>query len=48
MQELAEKVCRIFADADKQIDMKTIAAHRHNPKVNSDRLYEIYQSIIEA
>lgn len=48
IEMLAEKVCRIFADADKQIDMKTIAAHRHNPKVNSDRLYEIYQSIIEA
>ena len=48
IEMLAEKVCQIFSDADKQIDMKAIAAHRHDPKVNSDRLYEIYQSIVEA
>lgn len=47
IEMLAEKVCNVFAAKDKQVDMKTIAAERHNSKVNSDTLYNIYKQIVE-
>lgn len=42
---LAAKICRIFANADKQIDMKTAAIQRHDPKMNSMQLLETYRMI---
>lgn len=46
VEMLAEKVCKIFSLAEKQIDMRIIASHRHNSIINSNRLLEIYKSII--
>ena len=45
VEMLAEKVCQIFANADNQIDMKGIAAKRHDPKSNSTNLLSIYKNI---
>lgn len=45
VEMLAEKVCQIFANADNQIDMKGIAAKRHDPKSNSTKLLSIYKNI---
>ena len=43
---LADKICNIFESRDSQVDMKEIAMRRHNPDINSRRLYEIYLDII--
>lgn len=43
---LAQKVCNIFAAEDNQVSMKAEAEKRHDPKINSERLYEIYNSIV--
>lgn len=45
---LAEKVCGIFSRSDNQTSMISIATRRHDPKINSEQLYFIYQSIINA
>ena len=42
---LAEKVCNVFAAEENQIDMKAIAAERHDRKANSDTLYNIYKQV---
>lgn len=42
---LAEKMCRLFADEDKQVDMVQVAKLRHNQKLNAERLIEIYKTI---
>ena len=44
---LAEKVCRVFADGSKQIDMIETASKRHCQIDNAIQLYHIYQSIKE-
>lgn len=48
IEMLAEKVCKVFANAEKQSYMKETATKRHNPSINSRQLYSIYQSIINA
>lgn len=45
IEMLAEKVCRIFSNKEKQINMQRIAAERHNPNLNSEQLYRIYETI---
>lgn len=45
VEVLAEKVCNVFAAEEKQIDMKAIAAERHDRKANSDTLYNIYKQV---
>lgn len=44
---LAEKICRVFADKDQQVDMRSVAVERHDSEVNSKRLVLIYETIIE-
>ena len=45
VEVLAEKVCNVFAAEEKQIDMKAIAAERHDRKANRDTLYNIYKQV---
>ena len=45
MEMLAEKVCRVFADADNQVDMRIVSAERHNPNLNCVKLYSVYKLI---
>ena len=45
VEMLAEKVCRVFADAEKQVDMHVIAAERHKPDTNCIKLYSVYELI---
>lgn len=45
---LAEKVCKIFASENHQVNMIQSASYRHNPKINSEQLLHIYQSIFES
>ncbi|WP_308597086.1 glycosyltransferase [uncultured Parabacteroides sp.] len=47
VEMLAEKVCKIFSNKDKHKNMIEEATRRHNPETNSNRLFEIYKSIIE-
>lgn len=47
IEMLAEKVCRLFADGSKQIDMIETASKRHCQIDNAVQLYHIYQSIKE-
>lgn len=47
IEMLAEKVCRVFADGSKQIDMIETASKRHCQIDNAIQLYHIYQSIKE-
>lgn len=46
VEMLAEKVCKLFANGDKQISMINIAQNRHNPEINCDQLYGIYETIM--
>ena len=48
VEMLAEKVCRVFKDADKQNDMRSVSYKRHNPEINSDQLFAIYKIIAEV
>ena len=43
---LAEKVCRIFENKDKQVNMSASAFMRHNPEINKKQLLTIYSKII--
>lgn len=43
---LAEKVCRLFADEDKQVDMVEAAKLRHNQEENAKTLISIYNEVI--
>lgn len=43
---LAEKVCRIFENKDKQVNMSDSAVMRHNPEINTKQLLTIYSKII--
>lgn len=42
---LAEKVCRIFANEDKQTDMSAAALQRHSREENAQQLVMIYNEI---
>lgn len=42
---LAEKICRIFTNEDKQIDMSAVALQRHHAVCNTSRLLDIYKQI---
>lgn len=48
IEMLAEKVCHIFAKQNEQVDMRAVAANRHNPDTNSGCLIFIYESIIKG
>lgn len=48
VEMLAEKVCRVFADAEKQVDMHVIAAERHSSKLNCGILLSVYIKIINS
>ena len=48
IEMLAEKVCKVFVEEDKQVDMRAVAATRHNPELNGKKLYSVYESIINA
>lgn len=48
VEMLAEKVCQIFTDKEKQIDMHTVAYERHNPEINSKQLFTIYKTIAKV
>lgn len=43
---LAEKICRVFADQDKQINMIEVAKLRHNQVKNAEILVDIYNEIV--
>ena len=47
IEMLAFKVCRIFDNKDKQINMSERARKRHDPKQNDERLFSIYKRIID-
>ena len=46
IEMLAYKVCRIFENQERQVDMRTTAHNRHNAEENDHRLYNIYKEII--
>lgn len=48
VEMLAEKVCRVFANAEKQVDMRAVAAERHSPNLNCNNLLSIYKDIIKC
>lgn len=48
IEMLAEKVCRVFADEDKQVDMHIVAAKRHSSSLNCNNLLLIYKDIINC
>ena len=43
---LAEKVCRIFDNKDRQVNISLDALLRHNPEINKKQLLTIYSKII--
>lgn len=45
VEMLANKICRVFANRDRQPDMRAAAAERHDPKKNRNTLLEIYKEI---
>ena len=45
IEMLAEKICQVFAAKEQQSNMISIAVMRHNPKINSNNLCCIYQSV---
>lgn len=47
VEMLAYKVCRIFENKERQVDMRLVAQKRHNAEDNDRRLYSIYKDIIE-
>lgn len=47
IEMLAYKVCQIFANKEKQVDMRNVALNRHDPQINALQLYNIYQSILQ-
>ena len=47
VEMLAEKVCRVFANKDKQVDMKREADSRHSINHNKEILFNIYQDIVK-
>lgn len=48
VEMLANKVCEVFYNRDIQMDMRTTASRRHDPKINSWQLFHIYQSMIKT
>ena len=47
IEMLAFKVCRIFDNKDKQINLAERAQIRHDSKQNDEKLYNIYKKIID-
>lgn len=48
VEMLAYKICAVFADEDRQTDMRDVALRRHDPATNSERLLNIYRYIVNA
>lgn len=46
IEMLAYKICQIFGNKERQVDMRSVAMRRHNQLSNATVLYDIYQSII--
>lgn len=46
VEMLAERICKVFSDAGKQVNMRLVASERHNPQKNAKMLYLIYKAII--
>lgn len=47
VEMLAYKVCEVFKNGSRQIDMKGVAQKRHDKQTNQLQLVNIYKSIIE-
>ncbi len=47
IEMLAFKICRIFDNKDKQINLSEMAQIRHDPMQNDEKLYNIYKKIID-
>ncbi|MBO5407330.1 MAG: glycosyltransferase family 4 protein [Bacteroidales bacterium] len=43
---LAEKICKVFANEDRQVDMVDVAKLRHNQNINSEQLLKIYNIVL--
>ena len=48
IEMLAEKICTVFSNKGSQIDMKHVASKRHDGMQNCERLYAIYEKILET
>lgn len=48
VEMLAEKVCKVFADGDKQVDMSSAALARHNRQNNAEQLFSIYEKVAKT
>lgn len=48
VEMLAAKVCGVFADAEKQVDMRAVALRRHDGNSNSNNLLLIYKNITNS
>lgn len=48
VEMLAAKVCWVFADAEKHVDMRAVALRRHDGNSNSDNLLLIYKNITNS
>ena len=46
IEMLAYKICQIFGNKERQVDMRSVAMRRHDQLSNATVLYDIYQSII--
>ena len=45
VEMLANKICDIFYNDNKQVDMSAVALQRHNPQYNTKHLLDIYRQI---
>lgn len=45
---LAQKICAVFENEGRQVDMSSEAYERHNPVANVRRLLNIYKSMIDS
>lgn len=46
IEMLAYKICQIFNNAERTVDMRSVAIRRHDQLANATMLYYIYRSII--
>lgn len=48
VEMMAYKICKIFENKEKQIDMSNVARMRHDPQTNGNRVVDIYREINES
>lgn len=46
IEMLAGRICQVFEDEDRQVDMRDVARRRHDPLVNNETLLSIYKEIM--